>query len=199
VDRLPADLHGREALDLADLGTVPEALEALAGRHPEIDALVLCAGRGLLGSLEEQSHDEIRRLIDLDLTAQILCARVFFPRLKRRGGGDMIFLGSEAALAGRRNGAVYCAAKFGLRGFAQALREEGMRRGVRVTLINPGMVRTPFFDPLPVVPGPEPEHALEPGDVASAVAMVLAAPPRVVFDEIDLSPLRRGVVERKRD
>ena len=54
-------------------------------------------------------------------------------------------MGSEAALAGTRKGSLYCTAKFGLRGLAQSLRSE-CGHAIRVSLINPGMVRTPFFD-----------------------------------------------------
>jgi NADP-dependent 3-hydroxy acid dehydrogenase YdfG len=186
-----------EPLDLSNLELLPARLEEIRKRHPGIEGLVLAAGRGLLGGFEEQSFGQIRQLIDLDLTAQIFCARSFLPGFKRRGRGDLVFLGSEAARVGRRNGAVYCAAKFALRGFAQALREESAKRGVRVTLINPGMVRTPFFDELPITPGPEPQHALEAEDIAATVAMVLAARPGIVFDEIDLSPLQRAVVHRR--
>ena len=187
-----------EQIDLADLGRLPRELDILARQHRTIEALVLAAGQGLLGGFEEQSYEQIRQLVDLDLTAQIFCARAFLPAFKRHGRGDLIFLGSEAARQGRRHGAVYCATKFGLRGFTQALREESARRGVRVTLINPGFVRTPFFDPLPIEPGPDRVHALEPEDVARAVSMVLDAPPEVVFDEIDLSPRQQQVVHRRR-
>jgi len=184
-------------LDLADLDPLPGHLEKLARAHPEIDALVLAAGAGRLGMLEESSYDQIRALIDLDLTAQIYLARAFLPPLKRRRRGDLVLIGSEAALTGRRGGAVYCAAKFALRGFAQALREECAKSGVRVTLVNPGMVKTPFFDHLPVAPGPEEDNYLLPEEVAEAVSMILDQRPGAVVDEVNLSPLKR-VVEFKR-
>lgn len=184
-------------LDLADLEALPARLDALARRYDDLDSLVLNAGKGLLGNLEQCSYRQIRELIDLDLTAQIFCARAFLPGLKRRGRGDVVLMGSEAAIRGGRGGSVYSAAKFALRGFAEALRQECSKAGVRVTLINPGMVRTPFFDELPIRPGPEPSHALRPEDVAETVALVLALPPEAVVDRIDLSPLK-SVVERKR-
>lgn len=184
------------ALDLGNLEVLPEAVELLARTHDDLDGVVLAAGRGLLGNLEQFSYRQIRELVDLDLTAQIFCARAFLPGLKRRGGGDLVLMGSEAAIRGGRGGSVYCAAKFGLRGFAEALRGECSKAGLRVTLINPGMVRTPFFEGLPIRPGPEASHALRPEDVASAVAFVLALPPEAVVDRLDLSPLK-SVVERQ--
>lgn len=182
--------------DLEDL----DALAAWLGSRPpelaDLDAAVLCAGRGLLGGLEEQSFDAIRRLIDLDLTSQIFVARALLPGMKRRGWGDLVLMGSEAALAGGRRGAVYCAAKFGLRGFAQSVRQECARSGVRVGIVHPGMVQTPFFDDLEIEPGEEPDEHLLAGDVADAVVAMLDARPGAVFDEVVVSPLKK-VVRRK--
>jgi 3-hydroxy acid dehydrogenase/malonic semialdehyde reductase len=113
---------------------------------------------------------------------------VVVPHLKGKRQGDLIFMGSESALSGARQGSLYCAAKFALRGLSQSLRAECGRRGVRVSLINPGMVRTPFFDQLNFRPGVGAEHAIEPDDVAQAVSMVLTARQGTVIDEINLSP-----------
>ena len=185
------------SLDLADLEALPNRLAGLAENHPDLDALVLNAGLGLLGNLEELSFSQIRELLEVDLVAQIFCARAWLPGLKRRGGGDLLLMGSEAAVRGGRGGSVYCAAKFGLRGFAEALREECGKSGVRVTLLNPGMTRTPFFDSLPIEPGPDAEHALDPDTIAQTVAFVLSLPPEAVVDRIDLSPRTRVVRKRR--
>jgi NADP-dependent 3-hydroxy acid dehydrogenase YdfG len=109
---------------------------------------------------------------------------------------DVIFMASEAAHKTSKNGAVYCAAKFGLRGFAQALRQEGAASGVRVSTVSPGFVRTPFFTDLDFEPGPEPEHAIAPETVAETVAHILTAAPHVVFDEIRLTPLKHVMARR---
>jgi len=180
-------------LDLADLDALPARLGELARSHTDLDALVLAAGRGEFGSLEEFSYPAIRSLVDLDFTSQAFVARAFLPAMKRRGRGDLVFLGSEAGLRGARRGAVYCAAKFALRGFAQALRAECAKSGVRVTIVHPGMVRTPFFDELDFAPGAAEENALAAEDVARTLALVLDLPPRAVVDEIELSPLKRVV------
>lgn len=184
-------------LDLAELDTLPARLETLARAHPRVDALVLAAGRGELGGFEETSYAQIRALLDLNLTATVFVARAFLPVLKRHGHGDVVFLGSEAARRGGRRGAVYCASKFALRGLAQALREECAKSGVRVAIVNPGMVRTPFFDGLEIAPGAAEDNALRAEEVAAAIVMILGLRPGVVIDELDLSPLKR-VVEHRR-
>ena len=183
-------------IDLSDLEHLPEQLRLLANEHEDIDSVVCAAGVGRFGSLEEFSYQQIRELIDINLTSQLYVVRAFLPLLKRRGRGDVVLIGSEAALAGGARGAVYSATKFALRGFCQSLRQESAAAGIRVTLINPGMVRTGFFDQLDFEPGEDPTHAIVPEDIAVAVKMVLSARPETVFDEINLSPLKK-VVRRK--
>ena len=183
-------------IDLSDLENLPEQLRLLASEHEDIDSVVCAAGVGRFGSLEEFSYQQIRELIDINLTSQLYVVRAFLPLLKRRGRGDVVLIGSEAALAGGARGAVYSATKFALRGFCQSLRQESAAAGIRVTLINPGMVRTDFFDQLDFEPGEDLAHAIVPEDIAVAVKMVLSARAETVFDEINLSPLKK-VVRRK--
>ena len=183
-------------IDLSDLAHLPEQLRLVASEHGDIDSVVCAAGVGRFGSLEEFSYQQIRELIDINLTSQLYVVRAFLPLLKRRGRGDVVLIGSEAALAGGARGAVYSATKFALRGFCQSLRQESAAAGIRVTLINPGMVRTDFFDQLDFEPGEDLAHAIVPEDLAGAVKMVLSARAETVFDEINLSPLKK-VVRRK--
>jgi NADP-dependent 3-hydroxy acid dehydrogenase YdfG len=189
---IPANFKPIE-LDLARLDALPDALKQLSRAHPDIDILVCNAGRGRFGALEQFSAAQIRELIDLNLTQHILVSRHFLPRFKRRGFADLLFMGSEAALSGGRNGAVYSASKFALRGLAQALRGECGGNGVRVSLINPGMVDSDFFRDLNFRPASAAENHLRASDVAAAACLVLNAPPGAVFDEINLSPLKQVI------
>ncbi|MEC8961453.1 MAG: SDR family oxidoreductase [Pseudomonadota bacterium] len=185
-------------LDLAQVSALPDVLSRLAKTHTEITGLVCCAGRGRFGSLEEFAYKDIRELVDLNLTSQMYVVRAFMPIIKTNGGGDVVLMGSEAALSGGRYGAVYSATKFAVRGFAQALRHECAAANVRITIVNPGMVRTKFFDSLKFEPGADPDNYIEPEDVASAVCGALSVRRGTVMDEINLSPLKR-VVRRKID
>jgi short-subunit dehydrogenase len=185
-------------LDLAQMSALPDVFARLAKTYADVTGLVCCAGRGRFGSLEEFPYREIRELVDLNLTSQMYIVRAFMPVIKTNGGGDVVLMGSEAALSGGRYGAVYSATKFAIRGFAQALRYECAAAKVRITIVNPGMVRTAFFDSLKFEPGPDPDNYIEPNDVASAVCGALLARRETVVEEINLSPLKR-VVRRKTD
>jgi NADP-dependent 3-hydroxy acid dehydrogenase YdfG len=180
-------------LDLSDLAKLPQQLEKLAKSYPDIDAVIFSAGKGQFGSVEEFSYKQINDLITLNFTSMAFVTRALLPALKRKPRSDLIYIGSEAALKGSRKGAVYCASKFALRGFTQALREECSKSNVRVCLINPGMVRTAFFDTLAFAPGDDVSNALAPEDVAQAVLYVLGSSATMTVDEINLNPLNKVV------
>ncbi len=183
-------------IDLEDLDRLGGQLESLARRLPQVDAVVANAGFGRFGSLEEFSWSQIRSLVDVNLTAQIFIARAFLPSLKRHASSDLLLMGSESGVNAGRQGAVYSASKFAVRGLAQALRQECAKSGLRVSVVHPGMVRTSFFDSLPFEPGEEPANYLLPEDVAAAVLGILSSRPEVVYDEVRLSPLKK-VVRKK--
>ncbi len=180
-------------IDLSELKSLPENLKRINQQFSPIDTLVLCAGHGRFGSLEEFSYQQINKSIDLNFTSQAYVVRALMPNLKRSKSGNIIFIGSEAALQGSRKGSIYCASKFALRGFAQALRDECARSGIRVTIINPGMVKTEFFDELDFQPGDDKENYILPSDIAEMVSLTLQLRQGTVVEEINCSPLKKVV------
>ena len=184
-------------LDLSRLDELPARLDELARDQPSISGLVCCAGSGRFGSLEDFSFEQIRELIDLNLTSQVYVVRALLPAMKRRQAGTIILMGSEAALAGGKRGAVYSAAKFGLRGLAQSLRQECASSDLRVSIINPGMVKTGFFDTLDFRPGDADDNYILPEDVAAVVLEVIETRSGTVIDEINLSPQKKVIHFKK--
>lgn len=184
-------------LDLSQINDLPQKIRELQQTFPEIDAVVFSAGMGQFGSVEEFSYPQIEALMTINFTSQVFLTKALLPALKRKASSDLIFIGSEAALKGSRKGAVYCASKFALRGFTQALREECSKSNVRVCLINPGMVRTAFFEHLTFEPGDDESNTILPEDVAHAVSYVLGSRSQIVIDEINLSPLNKVVKFKK--
>ncbi|MCU7922570.1 MAG: SDR family oxidoreductase [Candidatus Thiodiazotropha sp. (ex Dulcina madagascariensis)] len=194
-----SELPGLESiiLDLSDLDSLPTRFDEIIRAHGDLDGVILNAGYGRFGSLEEFSYRQIRDLVNVNLLQHLFIARAVLPHLKRSNRGDIILIGSESALAGGRKGAVYSACKFAIRGFAQSLRAECSGSGIRLCLINPGMVDTGFFDSLDFAPGDAPENHLRPDDIAETVSLVLQAHPGTVFDEINLNPLKKVIQFKK--
>lgn len=184
-------------MDLSQLEELPQKIRRLQQMFPEIDAVVFSAGLGQFGSLEEFSFQQIEALMTINFTSQVFLTKALLPALKRKANSDLIFIGSEAGLKGCRKGAIYCASKFALRGFTQALREECGNSKVRVCLINPGMVKTAFFENLTFEPGDHESNAISPEDVAETVSYVLGSRAQIVIDEINLSPLNKVVKFKK--
>ncbi|MGH8475482.1 MAG: SDR family NAD(P)-dependent oxidoreductase [Methylococcales bacterium] len=180
-------------IDLADLENLPDRCSEILKSHPDLDSAVLCAGAGRFGCLEEFSCDQIRQLMDLNFTSPAFIARSLVPHFKRKPRSDLIFIGSEASLRGSRKGTIYCATKFALRGFSQALRDECGKSGLRVSLINPGMVKTRFFDELDFTHGESPNQAIEAEDVAEVVCSIFDLRAETVLDEINLSPQNKVI------
>jgi NADP-dependent 3-hydroxy acid dehydrogenase YdfG len=184
-------------LDLSQLSELPKKIFQLQKKFPNIDAVVFSAGLGQFGSVEEFSYLQIEALMTLNFTSQVFLTKALLPALKRKASSDLIYIGSEAALKGSRKGAVYCASKFAVRGFTQALREECGKSNVRVCLINPGMVKTAFFEHLAFEPGDHDSNAILPEDVAAAVSYILGSREQIVIDEINMTPLNKVVKFKK--
>lgn len=189
----PLENFSTVQLDLSHTKSLPAQLRELAKNFPNIDAVIFAAGFGQFGSLEEFSYAQIEALMTVNFTSQVFLTRALLPQLKRKQRVDLIYIGSEAALKGNRKGAMYCASKFALRGFTQALREECSKSGVRVCLINAGMVKTPFFDTLSFTHADDETNYLLPEDLAEAVDYVLNSRVHIVIDEINLNPLNKVV------
>jgi len=193
------DLHNQQRnyvpydIDLSQLDELPEKLSILSQQHKTIDALICCAGRGQFGGLEEFSYDQIKSLVNLNFISQAYISKALLPSMKVRDHSNIIFIGSEAALSGSRKGAVYCATKFALRGFAQSLRDECSQSGVHVSIINPGATKTPFFENLNFCHGPEPSHYIETKEITDTIIFILNMRAGTVAEEINLSPLKRVI------
>ena len=180
--------------DLTDFSRSASVVNALIKSQRPLRGIVFCAGAGYFGDLEQLDFERVRSLLDLNLLSPMQLSKLLVPKFKRQGRGLLIFIGSEAALQGSRKGSAYCASKFGLRGFVQSLRAECRQSGVRVTLVNPGMVRTPFFDKLQFRPGEADCNAISPELIADTVAFLMTMDDCAVVDEINLSP-QKHVIE----
>lgn len=194
----PASLPATQThypIDLNDTAASLELIRRILKTHP-LDAIVCNAGRGDIGSLENFSAIQIQQSILFNLVNPLCLVRECLPHLRHCLRSNVVFIGSTSALQGSRYGTLYSAAKFGLRGAAQALAHELAGANCHVGIVNPGSVRTGFFDTLEFEPGPSPAHALLAGDVANAVTQLLRSPDNAVLSELTVQP-RQHVVKKK--
>jgi short-subunit dehydrogenase len=134
---LPGDGHRMVPADLAEDG----AALAVASQAGEVDLLVANAGLPGAGQLDDFTVEEVQRALRVNLEAPILMARELFPKMQERGSGHLVFVSSLAGKSASPRSSVYNATKFGLRGFAFALRTDLAPTGVGVSVVSPGFIR----------------------------------------------------------
>jgi NADP-dependent 3-hydroxy acid dehydrogenase YdfG len=158
------------------------ALDAFGG----FDAVFANAGFGAARGFLEESPEHWRSMVLTNVLGVAYTVRATLPHLLERGSGHFLLTSS---VAGRRAlpGSLYSATKWAVTGMGESLRGELRRmhenHSIRVTLIEPGMVDTPFFDNRP-----GPDRALHDEDVARAVMFALDQPERVDVNEILIRP-----------
>jgi short-subunit dehydrogenase len=170
LEPLAAETGGRTvACDLTDRGS----LVRLVDEAGPVDVLVAGAGNPGSGRIESFSVEEIDRALDVNLRAPMILARLLCEGMAERGGGHLVFISSLSGKAATVRTSVYAATKFGLRGFAQALREDLRPLGVGVSTVMPGFIRDAgmFHDAGTKLPGYV--GTKTPEDVANAVVSAI--------------------------
>ena len=143
-----AAAHGGRALalqlDVTDAAARKQALQAAIERFGRLDVLANIAGAGAYGALEEFTSAQIRANLELNFFAAAELSREVLPQMRAQRSGHILNLTSIAGLVAFPGNGLYCASKFALEGFTEALHHEVKPFGIRVTLIEPGAFRTGF-------------------------------------------------------
>ena len=183
---LPTDVRREE-----DLKALVQGARKRLGR---LDVYINNAGVGYDGPVAEGNLDQWRAMVDTNLWGVMIGTREALKVMRKQGGGDIVFIDSQAGRVPVPNMAVYAATKWGMRGFAQVVFRESFRTGVRVIMIEPGAVETSFFETISpagrqrLAAGP----LLTPEAVADLVVFTTQQDRRVLVHEVKL-----GAVERK--
>ena len=171
--RQPGPLHalagetGARAV-VADLA-VPGDVERLAGECGNADIVVANAALPASGDLLDYEADQLERALAVNLIAPIRLAHLVAPRLIAAGRGHLVFVGSLSGKAATPESSLYTATKFGLRGFALALRQDLVPTGVGVSVVQPGFVRGAGMFAATGAPVPGGVGTVSPDQVAAAV------------------------------
>lgn len=128
------------ALDVQDQESIAHAIDAAVGRFGRIDALVNNAGFGLFGVFESTSDDKVREQFEVNLFGAMAVTRAVLPHMRRRRAGTIVNVSSGAGVFGLPMLSLYCASKFALEGFSEALSYELAALGITVKIVEPGGV-----------------------------------------------------------
>lgn len=176
--------------DLALTDDVEGALEDIHSSLGTPDILVNNAGAFALAAVGAMPVRDAERMLAVNLLAPYALANALVPHMRSRGSGHVVTIGSIADRQTFPENAAYAAGKFGARAMHQVLRDELRGTGVRVSLISPGPVNTPLWDPV----GPDGRPGFTPRAkmltakaVADAVLWCVTRPPDVNIDELRLT------------
>ena len=142
----------RYQLDVTDPARLTAVVEAAFDDLGRIDVVVSNAGIGVMGTAEDLSDEQVERSIGTNLTASIQLARRVVPHLRRQGGGVLVQMSSMGGHITFPGFGIYHATKWGLEGYFESLASEVAPFGIAIVLVEPGMVRTGFYDAAERVP-----------------------------------------------
>jgi NAD(P)-dependent dehydrogenase (short-subunit alcohol dehydrogenase family) len=143
-DAAPGRAHALQ-LDVTHTASIGPAVERAITLTGGLDIVVNNAGQSLFGALEETALSEVRALFEVNVFAPWAVAQAVLPHFRARGGGRLVFISSGCGLVGMPGLSGYCAGKFALEGFSEALAGEVAGFGISVMLVEPGAVATRFI------------------------------------------------------
>ena len=183
---LPGERGDALHLDVGDAEQVRRALRQIVERHDRLDILINNAGVDVTAPLEELQVGDWDRVVRTNLTGPFLVSKFGLEHLKN--GGHIVNIASTAARRTWPNAAVYHATKWGLMGLSHALHAELRPKGIKVSAVIAGGMRTPFL--LERFPDIDPGVLQDPANVARAVRFVLMQPEETVVPEVMVLPMR---------
>jgi short-subunit dehydrogenase len=187
LETLAVEVGGRAiAADLA----APDGPERLVADAGEVDVLVHSAGLSQSGEITTLTPAEVDELLDVNLRAPIMLARLLAEQMAARGSGHLAFVSSLQGKTAGPYSALYTATKFGLRGFSLALRLDMADHGVGVSCISPGFVSDAGMFAESGATLPPGVRTVTPDAVAAAIVLAIERN-RAEVDAAPL-PLRAG-------
>lgn len=125
--------------------TKPDDCAKLIAHAGVVDVLVNNAGFAVLDSIADAALDDLREMMDTNFFGAVHMTQAVLPQMLARGAGTIVNVSSICGIMGYARMGGYCATKFALVGFTEALRDEVLPRGVRVALVCPATTKSEFF------------------------------------------------------
>ncbi|HEX5895835.1 MAG TPA: SDR family NAD(P)-dependent oxidoreductase [Thermoleophilaceae bacterium] len=202
TDRLEAiaeSIDGPTLVRAVDVSDEEQARSFVQAAHDELGGLHILvnnAGVMLLGPVADADTEDWRRMIAVNLLGLLYCTHAALPLMARAGGGDVVNLSSVAGRRADAGAAVYNMTKFGVHAFSEALRQEALHQGIRVTTVAPGFVDTelqghntnPLVRQATAKAREQIGEVLHADDIAEAIVHAVTRPAHVCVNELLVRP-----------
>lgn len=174
-------------LDLADATTLGATVVSALSNVEPLSGVINNAGIGSYKAFVDHDERESLDILQVNLGAVIQICHAVLPKLLAQGSGHIVNISSDLARRPLANMAVYAASKHGLAGFSQSLLREVKGAGIKISLINPGIIDTDFGG---AAEGSRDESwSLRPAQLAELIVQVIEQPGSVLVDELSVHPL----------
>ena len=180
------------ATDLTKEGNPESAIEFGIEKMGQIGTLVNNAGMGRFEMVPDIRDESFQEQFQLNVWACMATVRSVVPHFKKKGGGQIVNIGSIVGYLGISKGSIYSSTKWALRGLNESWREELYPDNIKVCYVGPGFVLTEFNGRKEGGTSEEQEWAMVPGDVAHAVYCVATQGPNSDIKEISIQVLDRS-------
>jgi NADP-dependent 3-hydroxy acid dehydrogenase YdfG len=174
-----------KAADVRESNDVASLFEWMDRETGSPDILVNNAGIGIMKSTAELTLKDWRETLDTNLSGTFYCSREALVRMKKRGGGYIVNIGSLAGANAFAGGAAYNASKFGLTGLTEAMMLDHRYDNVRVTHVMPGSVDTEFS-----TRSAKADWKIAPEDIGEIVLTLLRMPERTLVSRVEVRPAK---------
>jgi NADP-dependent 3-hydroxy acid dehydrogenase YdfG len=204
LDALVEQIGGDRALaietDITDEEQARRFVQQTKEELGSVDVLVNNAGVMLLGLVLMQTGDDWRRMIEVNQLGLLYCSHEALKVMSEQGGGHIVNVSSVAGRIAALGSAVYNMTKWGVTGFSEALRQEGVHVNVRVTCVEPGFVETELqghnTNPMVVDAMEKAQEeigkVLDAKDIADAILYAVSQPEHVGINEILVRPTKQA-------
>lgn len=184
-------------IDLTNENQVYDFINDVYERYEKIDVLVNNAGIGLIKTLDETSLEEFKQQFESNIVTMFLVTKKIVEKKPENSFLHIVNISSEAGVEGFATYSAYCASKFAVTGFSESIKEELREKNVKVDIVCPGDVNTPFMDKNPIdknlmdnysIDVLEREEMLKPEDIAELIMKLLNLPKNIEMNKQKILP-----------
>ncbi|MBA6153209.1 SDR family oxidoreductase [Gelidibacter maritimus] len=175
------------SLDISDFETVKSWVNQTFSENKTPDILINNAGAGSFGKIDEMPSEEWHAMINTNLNGMYyITSQIAGLMKKKKEVSHIINIGSILGSMGRAESAAYCATKYGVQGFSDALFKELRFYNIKVTCFNPGSIATHFFESSGIAAH---SNMLHPQDLANTLVHILQTPDNMLISDMTIRPL----------